>query len=186
MKLAVAVLLITCILCGCTSEDASMDHAMDLRKKLLEAENCSFQTVITADYGDALYTFQMDCAADSEGNLQFTVTDPETISGITGTISQESAALTFEDKVLAFPMLADNQLTPVSGPWIFMNTLRSGYLTGCSREEDGFCIYIDDSFEENPLHLEIETDQEALPVHAQIIWKDCRVLSMDIRDFSIQ
>ena len=186
MKLAVTVLLICCILCGCTSDDTLLDSAMDLRKKVLAAESCSFQAVITADYGDELYTFQMDCITDSVGNLQFTVTDPETISGITGTIAQDSAALTFDDKVLAFPMLADNQLTPVSAPWIFVNTLRSGYLTGCSREEADFCIYIDDSYQDNPLHLEIETDSRMNPVSVQIIWQDRRVLCMDIRDFRMQ
>ena len=88
--------------------------------------------------------------------------------------------------MLAFPVLADDQLTPVSAPWIFLNSLRSGYLTGCSREEDGICIYIDDSFEENALHLEIYTDENMTPVRAEIIWQDRRVLSIDIRNFTLQ
>lgn len=186
MKLAVTVLLIACILCGCTSGEALQKSAMELRERVLKAESYTFQATITADYGDILYTFQMDCTADSAGNLQFTVTDPETIAGITGTISREKAALTFEDKILAFPMLADGQITPVSAPWIFHNTMRSGYLSGCSQDEDGLCIYIDDSFEEKPLRLEIHTDADGLPVNAQIIWEDRRVVSMDIRNFQIQ
>ena len=186
MKLAVTVLLIVCILCGCKPGDDFLDQTIDMRKTILDAECCTFQAVITADYGDVLYTFQMECTGDSTGALQFTVTDPETISGITGTISRERTALTFDDKVLASPILADNQLSPVSGPWIFLNTLRSGYLTGCSREDDGFCIYIDDSFEEYPLHLEIATDLQMHPVSAQIIWQDRRILSMDIRDFTVR
>lgn len=186
MKIAAAVVLIVCLLSGCGAGDDQMDQAMNLRKKILEADVCSFQSVITADYGDALYTFQMECSTDSAGNLQFTVTDPETISGITGSISQDSASLTFDDKVLAFPMLADGELTPVSAPWLFMNTLRSGYLTGCSKEEEGFCIYIDDSFEESPLHLMIYTNQDILPVSAEIVWQERRILSLDIRDFAIQ
>lgn len=186
MKVAVAVILIVCLFCGCGAENDHMDLAMELRKKLLEAQSCSFTAVITADYGDALYTFHMACAANSAGSLQFTVTDPETIAGITGSISRDSAALTFDDKVLAFPMLADGELSPVSAPWIFLNTLRSGYLTGCSQEKDGLCIYIDDSFEDNPLHLMIYTDQDAVPVSAEIIWQERRILTLDIRDFTIQ
>lgn len=185
MKIS-AVILVVCFLCGCRAGDNQLDQAMDLRKKLLEAQTCSFTAVVTADYGDALYTFQMDCTADSAGILEFTVTDPETIAGITGNISQESAALTFDDKVLAFPMMADGELTPVCAPWIFLNTLRSGYLTGCKSEDNGLSIYIDDTFENKPLRLLISTGENAVPVYAEIIWQDYRILSLDIRDFAIQ
>lgn len=186
MKLAVTVILIVCMLSGCKPGDDLLEQATGLRKTILAANGCTFQTVITADYDDVLYTFQMDCIGDSTGAIRFTVTDPETISGITGTISREMSALTFDDKILSFPMLAEDQLTPVSAPWIFYNTLRSGYITGCSREGDGFCIYIDDSFEENPLHLEITTDSQMQPSFAEIIWQDRRILSMDIRGFTVQ
>lgn len=185
MKFA-AVILIMCLLCGCSTGDDAFEQAMDLRKELLEADHCSFLAVITADYGNTLYTFQMQCTADNAGNLQFSVIDPETIAGITGSISQESTGLTFDDKVLAFPILADGELTPISAPWIYINTLRSGYLTGCSTEENGYTIYIDDSFEENPLHLVIHTDENMTPKDAEIIWQERRILSMDIRDFTIQ
>ena len=178
MKFAAVMLLIGCILSGCNAEDALLKQAADLRKDILEADSCTFQTVITADYGDRLYTFQMDCSADSTGNLQFVVTDPETICGITGTVSQKSSALTFDDKVLAFPMLADDQLAPVSTPWIFINTL--------SKTNDEICIYIDDSYAENPLRLDVYTDIHMNPMHADIFWNQQRILSADIRNFTIQ
>lgn len=185
MKFAVILVLISCLILGCSSEDRQLDQAMDLRKSILDADSCSFHAVITADYGDEVYSFQMECDADSTGVLRFSVTDPETISGIAGQITGEEASLTFDNTVLAFPMLAEGQLTPVSAPWIFLNALRGGYLTGCSREEEGICIYIDDSYEENALHLEICTDENTVPVRAEIIWKDRRVLSMDIRNFAL-
>ena len=186
MKLVAVVILIACMLSGCNSEDVLLKQATDLRKTILEADSCTFQTVITADYGDRLYTFQMDCTTDNAGNLEFIVTDPETICGITGTISQKSSALTFEDKVLAFPMLTDDQLTPVSTPWIFINTLRSGYIVGCSKTDEEICIYIDDSYEENPLRLEVYTDTHMNPMHADIFCNQQRILSADIRNFTIQ
>ena len=186
MKFSAVLLLIACMLSGCSSEDVLLKQATDLRKTILEADSCTFQTVITADYGDRLYTFQMDCTADNTGNLQFVVTDPETICGITGTISHKSSALTFDDKVLAFPMLANDQLTPVSTPWIFINTLRSGYIVGCSKTDEEICILIDDSYEENPLHLEVYTDIHMTPIHTDIFWNQQRILSADIRNFTIQ
>lgn len=186
MKIAAVVIFVVTILTGCTSEEKLISKAMDLRKSVLEAKNCTFQTIITADYGDVIYTFQMDCVADNTGSVKFTVTDPETISGITGIIDQEQSKLTFEDKVLAFPMLAENQITPVSAPWVFINTLRGGYLSGCSAENDGYCIYIDDSYEEYPLHLLIHIDKALMPYYAEIIWNERRILTLDVRNFTIQ
>ena len=186
MKITAAVVLIACLLSGCQAKDHSLEEAMELRTQILNAEKCSFQAVVTADYGDDLYTFQMECEADSSGSLNFTVSDPETISGITGSISSENAALTFDDKILAFPMLADGQLTPVSAPWLFLNSVRSGYLSGCGKTDNGICIYIDDSFSEKPIRLEIYTDENTVPMQADIIWQNRRVLSLSIRNFIIQ
>lgn len=186
MKRAVAAVMIVCLLSGCNAADDSLAQAMELRSQILNGEKCTFQAVVTADYGNALYTFQMEYEADGAGNLSFTVTDPETIRGITGHISQDGAGLTFDDKVLAFPLLADGQLTPVSAPWLFLNSIRSGYLSGTGRTDDGNCIYIDDSFGERPIRTEIFTDENNLPYRADIIWQDRRVLSVDIQNFSIQ
>lgn len=186
MKIAAVAVLLAYLLTGCNARNDALDQAMNLRKCILEAQEYRFQAAVTADYEEYIYAFQMDCVVDSSGTLEFTVTDPQTIAGITGKITDSEASLTYEDKILAFPMLADGTLTPVSAPWIFINTLRSGYITGCGKEKDGFCLYIDDSYEENPLHLQIHTDKTANPVSAEIIWKDRRILSLDIRNFTIQ
>ena len=186
MKIAAMAVLLAFMLTGCDTGNDALNHAMDLRKRILETQECRFQSAVTADYGENIYTFQMDCVVDSSGTLEFTVTDPQTIDGMTGRITDSEASLIYEDKILAFPMLADGTLTPVSAPWIFINTLRSGYITGCGEEKDGLCLYIDDSYEENPLHLQIHTDEIANPVSAEIIWKDRRILSLDIRNFTIQ
>ena len=103
---------------------------MDFRAKLL-AQAVSFDAEITADYGDKTYTFAMHCESDTKGDMTFTVTAPESIAGISGTISASGGKLTFSDTALAFDLMADDQLSPVSAPWILMKTLRSGYLTSC-------------------------------------------------------
>lgn len=184
MKIA-AVLLCCCVLCGCVANPDPVDQAMDLRSALLECEKCSFSCVISADYGDQIYSFQMKCESDSQGNLSFTVTDPETIEGISGRISEEGGSLCFDDKVLAFPLLANERLSPVSTPWIFMNTLTSGYIHGCSQEKDVLRIFLDDSFDDALLRVEVLTDNRNVPVYTAIFWNQKQILSADIRDFTI-
>lgn len=185
MKKAASLLLTLLLLTGCSDSRARIDRAMELRSRLLSSDGCGFTAEITADYGDELHTFSMDCTCDSQGNLSFTVTEPETISGITGTIAQDGGRLTFDDTALEFPLLADDQLTPVSAPWIFLKTLRGGYLTSAGEEGELLRLTIDDSYEEDALHLDIWLNADNTPVRADILYDGRRILSLSIADFRI-
>ena len=170
---------------GCTWGKSEMNHALALRETVLMSNGCSFQTVITADYSDQIYTFEMECTTDKEGNLTFCVIRPESISGITGIISRDSGKLTFDDKALLFETLADGQVTPVSAPWFVINALRSGYIQSCGKSKDGLYIQIDDSYEEKSLSLDYYLDQDGKLIRAEIIWEGRRILSMDVENFTI-
>lgn len=157
---------------------------MELRQQLLSAQECSFTASITADYGDALYSFTVLCSFDSLGNMTFSLSEPESINGVTGKIEGDQGYLTFDNQAVAFPLLADGQLTPVSAPWIFMKSLRSGYIH--SSAQDGELIYVcmNDSFEEDALQLDIWLGEDNVPVRAEILYKNCRILSLTITDFT--
>lgn len=186
MKKVVALLLGILFLTGCTGKRGEIDRAMTLRADLLGSLGYSFDTNITADYGDKLYTFAMSCSADNDGNVEFTVTQPETIAGITGKISAEGGQLTFDDTALSFELMADGQVTPVSGPWVLVKTLLGGYLTGCVMEEELLHLEIDDSYEEDALHLDIWLDGENKPVQAQISYDGRRIVTMEVSNFEIR
>lgn len=89
MKKLWAMLLLLLTLTGCAGAPKEIEAGMALRSQILKAQGLSFDTDLTADYGDKLYTFSMHCTGDREGNLTFTVTAPETIEGIKGSISQQ-------------------------------------------------------------------------------------------------
>lgn len=183
MKRIGILLCILVLLTGCTGKPAELDRAMNLRSKLL-SNAVSFDTEVTADYGDKTYTFAMNCKADTQGNLTFSVLQPEVIRGITGTVSASGGKLTFDDVALAFDLMADGQFSPVSGPWLLMNTLRSGYLTSCTREGELLRVAIDDSYEENALHLDIWLDASNVPVRGEILWKGRRLLTITVKNFT--
>ena len=183
MRRVFAVIVILLFLVGCGSDD-HMNRALSLREQLLKSNGCTFDAVVTADYGDAIYTFSMNCQTDKNGNLFFAVTDPETIKGINGRIDENSGSLTFDSQVLAFETLADGQITPVSAPWILIHTLRGGYLASCGKDESGLRIRIDDSYEEDALLLDIWLDDSNLPFRGEILWQGRRVVSIDVRNFS--
>ena len=158
---------------------------MALRAKLLGCGTCTFDVTVTADYGDELYTFGMACAGDSAGDLAFTVTAPESIAGITGKFAGEKGLLTFDDFALEFPRLTDDQITPVSGPWILLKTLLGGYLTSCGADGDYLMVTINDSYEDDALTLDIWLDSENCPIRGEILYDNRRIVTMDIENFTI-
>ena len=170
---------------GCTGKREELDRVMALRAKLLACESCSFEAAITADYGDSIHSFNLDCTGDNDGNLSFTVTEPETISGITGKFEAGEGKLTFDDVALTFPLLADGQLTPVSGPWIFLKTLMGGYPTSCVQEDELLRVSIDDSYEDDALQLDLWFSGEDKPLRAEIFYDGRRIVTMDILSFEI-
>ena len=178
-----AIICMIFLFTGCKSGD-SLNSAMALRNRILDSNGCSFRTTVTADYGEQIYEFKMDCQTDGNGDLSFSVIEPATIAGITGKISGSGGAITFEDKVLAFQTIADGLVTPVSAPWLFVKTLRSGYLKSVSETNYGYEISIDDSYAEESMQLQIQAVGDA-PVSAEIFWKGRRILTLSVENFSI-
>ena len=171
------------VLSGCSHGNDATAQAMDLRAKLLSADGYSFDTEITADFGDKVYTFAMNCQADNGGNVTFTVTFPQTIAGISGEIDSNGGKLTFDDVALTFDLLANGRFSPVSAPWVLMKTLRSGYLTSAGMDGDCLQMTIHDSYEEDALRLDIWLGKDDLPRTADVLHEGRRILSLDIKDF---
>ena len=184
MKRIGAIFIILVLLAGCGAGTGEMDRAMELRARLLR-ESCSFTAQITADYGEKVYTFSLDCTGDPQGNLEFTVAQPESISGITGNITGGEGFLTFDDAALQFDTMADGQLTPVTAPWILLKTLQGGYLTSAGMDGELLRVTIDDSYEDDALQLDIWLDSENNPVRADILYGGSRILSLEVINFQI-
>ena len=186
MKKVLTFLCMMLLLSGCKLENRELDRMMTFRASLLAGMGCHFQTVITADYGEELYSFTLDCHGDEQGNLRFTVVEPESISGISGTISGDGGKLSFENETaLAFDPITDGQVTPVTAPWLLVKTLRGGYVKSCGTEENMMRVSIDDSYQENALRLDVWFSGEDIPDHAEILWKNRRILSLDVKYFEI-
>ena len=179
-----AFLLAAVLLTGCGGKNQELDRAMALRAGLL-ASACSFEAEITADYGDELSIFSVYCEGNQQGDLGFRVTAPESIADITGRIEREEGKLTFSDTILAFPLLAEDQLSPVSSPWMFIKCLRGGYLTSAGMEGELLRITIDDRDEEKAITMDVWLDSTDTPIRAEFCWEGRRILTMDITNFQI-
>ena len=106
MKRVIVQILSFCLLCGCSRTDRNLERIMLLREKIISSSECNYNVVVTADYSDRVFSFEMQCIMNREGVMTFQVTQPLTISGLTGNISYEKGAITFDDQILAFETLA--------------------------------------------------------------------------------
>lgn len=184
MKRWIGLFLCLMLLTGCSGENSELTRAMQLRQKLTGAKGCEFDCVITADYADVSYTFGLHCQFDERGNLTFQVTEPESIRGITGRIDCDGGKLTFDDHALMFQLMADGYISPVSAPWIVMQTLRGGYIHACGKETEGMRIILHDSYEEDPLQVEVWTDAADNPIYSEILWHGRKILSLRVSNFT--
>ena len=111
--------------------------------------------------------------------------EPESISEISGRISALGGSLTFDNAVLGFPLMADNTLSPVSAPWILINSLRNGYMVSCGKEADGMRLCVNDSYEDDALMLDVWFDTYMTPHYAEISCQGRRILTVNIEKFEI-
>ena len=179
--------MLVCLLLlnGCSSTD-ELDRGMALRAKLLSSNGYSFTTEVNADFGERSYAFGMDCKVDSAGTVNFSVTAPEAISGITGKLNGQGGALTFDDTALAFELLANGRFSPVSAPWLLVHTLHEGYMVSSAKLDTGVMLSIDDSYRDDALTLNIYLDDNDLPTGAEVFCEGEKILSMIVRNFIFQ
>ena len=100
-------------------------------------------------------------------------------------VSEDGGRLTFDDTALHFELLADDQLSPVSAPWILIKTIRSGYMTSACMEDGMIRLSIDDSYDDEALHLDIWLNDANLPEKADILYDGRRILSVSVTNFQI-
>lgn len=186
LKKAAVIFLTVFLVSGCSGQNRDLERGIKLRTQLLGSNSCSFDVDITADYGDKVHSFSLQCQANDKGSIRFTVTKPDSIAGIQGTVDGEDGTLTFDNVALHFPLLADNQVTPVSAPWLLVKTLRSGCITSAGAGKEFLRLSIDDSYADDALHLDIWLDNSNTPVKAEILFRERKILSLDVKNFRME
>ena len=166
---------------GCSGRDLAMEEALALRSRCL-AGNVSFEAEIRADYITNIEAFSLDCAFDEAGEMTFTVTAPDDIEGIRGTVTGTEGTVVFDDMVLGYPLLAEGRLSPLAAPWVLVKALREGCILAVGQEEELLHLTIDDSYADNALTLDIWLEDGQVE-EAEIAWEGRRCVTMTVEDF---
>ena len=185
MRALISLVLVIVMLTGCGRKSSCVSEMMQLRQHISKGERITFEANVTADYGDRIYTFSLMCVADPGGSVDFSIESPDTIAGITGSVSEGVGKLTFDDTVLLFEPLTQGQLTPAIGPWLMFNAVLGGYVRSASKGKDGTEVTIDDVFKSESFQTVLTLNQEQLPICCEIIWNNRRILSIEINNFTV-
>lgn len=183
MKRLIGLFLFFAMLTGCTSDRKGISDGLKLRQQLSTGDRYIFTAEITADYGDRIYTFIMDCGFDSSGNVEFSLVQPESIQGISGSVSQTGGKLLFEDTVLLFEPLTQGQVTPVIGPWLMVKAILSGYINGVSEGNGNKELIIDDTFGTEKFRVIVQLLEDDFPCSCEIYWQNRRILTIKLSNF---
>lgn len=175
--------LLLVFLLGCSGGDPEMEEALALRSRCLAAAAITFEADVRADYITGIEEFSLSCSLDGEGTMAFRVLAPEDIADICGTVSGAEGTVEFDDTVLAFPLMADGRLSPLSGPWVLLKAIRSGAIVSAGQEDGLLHLTIDDSYDDNALTVDVWLEDGQVQ-EAEIAWEGRRCLTMTVDDFS--
>ncbi len=175
-------LLVVCLM-GCAGPDPAMEAALELRSRCLASEQVRFEVEVRADYITSFEEFSLACETAQDGAVSFRVLEPEEIADIRGTVREDEGTVEFEETVLAYPLMAQGRLSPLSGPWVVMKAIRSGCILAAGQEGELTRITIDDSYADNALTVDLWLE-EGRVTEAEIAWEGRRCVTLTVEDFS--
>lgn len=174
-------------LCACGGKtDAAMQQALDLRTALGAAGGCAFTAEVTADYGEKIYAYTMDCVCEAGAGARFTLRAPQTLAGISAEISADGARVSYEDTEVGFSTLAGGRLAPMQLPWLLADGWYSGRIRAAGREDGLVRVTCQLGYGEQALTLDTWLGEDGFPRKSTVSCDGQTLLTAEIQNFSLE
>ena len=182
------VLLTLCLLLTSCAPRADSPEArfQTLRDQLRDLKQLSGHGVLTADYGERVYTYTVDLSADAQAGTM-TVTEPENIAGTVLQWSDGSTRLSCEDVTLETGPLSDT-LSPAQTVPVLLSCWQDGQLLACGWEDDNslLCAQLEHP-EDDSLTASCWFDADTLALRRCELAQDGQtVLTMNLSSFALE
>ena len=146
------------------------------------------QIELMSDLGDSVLEYQMDYVYDREGNDQFTITAPESLAGIGGTIAGTDSAqftLQYDGLSLDDAMPQRTGLTPAGALLCRLNHLRTAPPVQIWSESpsgtDFLLLRYEGEDEDGTVEKQVWlTEQDMQPAYAELYADGSRVLTIRV------
>ena len=172
--------------CAAT-QDEPVQKALDFRVMLLGSAQCAYTAEVSADFGERIYEFTLECAYNpKEDTAELTVTEPEPIAGVRASTDGTDGMLEFEEVSLALGTVGDSRLAPMQLPQLLGDAWAYGYIESQTEAGDGCQVTYRTGYDEDELLVYTWFDADMAPVRAEIYCDELCVLSADIAAFSAE
>ena len=179
----IAVLICVGLFGGCSAQK-EMAPLQQLKQSLAQSQGCEFDALIVSQSEGRVYQFTLHCIA-RDGALQFEVVSPESIKGIGGTVAAGGGKLRFEDVLLAFPLLADGDVSPVIAPWLFMDSLQNGLVRYAKQLDGSVSVSLTNNFRGQEYQADVELSRDGSPDSCQLYWDGRCLLRLRVEGFRL-
>jgi len=170
---------------GCGGPDDAVQRALDMRTGLLGAGACTFSAEVSADLGDRVCDFALDCAYSApDDSATLTVTAPDTLAGIRASVTGEGARVSFDDTRLELGTPPGGGPAPLELPRILGGAWASGYIESESELPDGFLATYRTGYGEDELLVYTWFNEQGVPTEAEVYAGSTRVLGAELSGYS--
>lgn len=178
-----SLILLLSLLTGCKGEESLLAQAVTFRGELISRGGCSFLAKITADYGAEVQHFALQCKTDGDGRVSFVVTEPDTIEGISGSMTGEDGLVTYDGLQLAFPLLVHEQISPVSAPALTVSCWLREYILSAGMSDGIYRVSYEKKIQGKDLLIDTYFEKD-IPISAELCYNGNRIIKIEITSFS--
>ena len=183
MKRAILLALTMTLLCaGCGSGRQTPQDFTRWQRQMAEASEIRFSAGITGEWDEGTMSFSADVVRTEEGTA-VTVTDPETIAGITFRSSPGGDTLEFDSVILELAPQAPAALSPCAAGPILGEALTGGNLIWSGREGQWRTVSLAAPGGET---VTVWYTEEFVPVRAEIARGEATELVMTLENWEVK
>lgn len=159
-----------------------VSEAVEFRAALVQAGGCSYVAEICADFGSTVETFVLDCNSAADGTTELSIRSPETLEGITATVSGSGGKITYDGMAVDFGLLADDSLAPAAAPALMVECWSTEYIAYGGTEEGRYRAGYEKGFDETVVKVDTWFENH-LPIYAEVCYNNTRILRLTITEF---
>ena len=173
---------------GNTAERSTETHATELQRQWREMTACSCRLALTADYGQRVFSCELDAAYDQVTGGTLTVIEPELLRGVSARIAPEGLTLNYDGTSLETGPLTDEGLSPLEAAPTLFRLVARGNLAAWAEDDGVLHLTFRDFGAEPGLGLEAAVTFDAetdVPLEGRLSWNGAEILRLQISNFQM-